>query len=291
MLVNRIRAFNSSNSYLNSLDLNSLDTLVCGIAGFVSKPQVADGFARDVVLRMTNRMLSRGPDAEGLWAGDGITLGHRRLAILDLDARANQPMVSTDGRYTIVFNGEIYNFGELRRSLEEKGMVFMTTSDTEVLLALFESEGERMLPKLRGMFAFAVWDRETSELFLARDPYGIKPLYYTQTPDGMLFASQVRAILASGRVSFEQEPAGLAGFFLWGSVPEPWTLYRNVFALPAGHWLRVCGAAVKSAVCWHDIRTHWHAGTGEVAICRPREVPPDRSAASPPARSRLHRHH
>ena len=96
-----------------------------------------------------------------------------------------------------------------------------------------------MLPRLRGMFAFAIWDTQTRELFLARDPYGIKPLYYARTNHGLIFASQVKALLASGLVSTEREPAGWAGFFLWGSVPEPWTLFRDMFALPAGHWLRV----------------------------------------------------
>lgn len=206
---------------------------------------------------MVTRMHTRGPDAEGLWTSAGIVLGHRRLAILDLGARANQPMVSTDGRYTIVFNGEIYNFRELRRELEAEGVAFRTTSDTEVLLALFAREGERMLPRLRGMFAFAIWDTQTRELFLARDPYGIKPLYYTRTKDGLLFASQVKALLASGLVSKERELAGLAGFYLWGSVPEPWTLFRDVFALPAGHWLRVRAGVPESPVCWHEIRQHW----------------------------------
>lgn len=206
---------------------------------------------------MVARMHTRGPDAEGLWTSAGVVLGHRRLAILDLEARANQPMVSTDGRYTIVFNGEIYNFRELRRELEAEGVAFRTTSDTEVLLALFARDGERMLPKLRGMFALAIWDTQTRELFLARDPYGIKPLYYTRTKDGLLFASQVKALLASGLVSAEREPAGLAGFYLWGSVPEPWTLYRDVFALPAGNWLRVRAGVPGSPVCWHDIRQHW----------------------------------
>ena len=202
-------------------------------------PGVSEASALDAVRRMTARMHTRGPDAEGVWASEGVVLGHRRLAILDLDARANQPMVSTDGRYTIVFNGEIYNFHELRRELAAEGIAFRTTSDTEVLLALFAREGERMLPRLRGMFAFAIWDTQTRELFLARDPYGIKPLYYTRTKDGFVFASQVKALLASGLVATEREPAGLVGFYLWGSVPEPWTLFHDVFALPAGHWLRV----------------------------------------------------
>ncbi|MHB8159797.1 MAG: asparagine synthase (glutamine-hydrolyzing) [Thermoleophilia bacterium] len=230
---------------------------MCGIAGFISTPRASEASALDATRRMVTRMHTRGPDAEGLWTSAGVVLGHRRLAILDLDARANQPMVSTDGRYTIVFNGEIYNFRELRRELEAKGIAFRTTSDTEVLLALFAREGERMLPRLRGMFAFAIWDTQTRELFLARDPYGIKPLYYTRTKDGLLFASQVKALLASGLVPKELEPAGLAGFYLWGSVPEPWTLYRDVFALPAGHLLRVRAGAPESPVCWHEIRKHW----------------------------------
>jgi asparagine synthase (glutamine-hydrolysing) len=230
---------------------------MCGIAGIVGNPHASNVFAIDAVHRMTDHMHPRGPDAEGVWTGEGVVLGHRRLAILDLDARANQPMVSADGRYTIVFNGEIYNFRELRGALEAAGVAFHTTSDTEVLLALFAREGERMLPKLRGMFSFAIWDTQTRELFLARDPYGIKPLYYSQTRDGLLFASQVKALLASGRVSTEPEPAGLAGFYLWGSVPEPWTLYRDVLALPAGHWLRVRAGVTDAPICWHDIRAHW----------------------------------
>lgn len=235
---------------------------MCGIAGFISTPRASEASALDATRRMVARMHTRGPDAEGLWSSEGVVFGHRRLAILDLDARANQPMVAADGRYTIVFNGEIYNFRELRRELEEEGVAFRTTSDTEVLLALFAREGERMLPKLRGMFAFAIWDTQSRELFLARDPYGIKPLYYTRTKDGLLFASQVKALLASGLVSAEREPAGLAGFYLWGSVPEPWTLFRDVFALPAGHWLRVRAGVPESPVCWHDIRQHWREKVG-----------------------------
>lgn len=230
---------------------------MCGIAGFISTSRVPAASALDAVRWMTNRMHTRGPDAEGLWSGEGVVLGHRRLAILDLDARANQPMVSADGRYNIVFNGEIYNFRELRSTLEAEGVAFRTTSDTEVLLALYIREGERMLPRLRGMFAFAIWDTQNRELFLARDPYGIKPLYYTLTKDGLIFASQVKALLASGLVSKDREPAGLAGFYLWGSVPEPWTLYRDVFALPAGHWMRVRDSVPDAPVCWHDIRQHW----------------------------------
>lgn len=236
---------------------NTEDTRLCGIAGLVLTPRAGEAAALDAVQRMNGRMRVRGPDAEGLWTGEGVVMGHRRLAIIDLDPRANQPMLSADGRYAIVFNGEIYNFRELRRELEAEGVAFRTTSDTEVLLALFAREGERMLPRLRGMFAFAIWDVQLRELFLARDPYGIKPLYYTRTKDGVLFASQVKALLCSGLVSVGIEPAGLAGFYLWGSVPEPWTLYRDVFALPAGHWLRVSNGVSQAPMRWHDIRAHW----------------------------------
>jgi asparagine synthase (glutamine-hydrolysing) len=231
---------------------------MCGIAGVFTWERHR---AEEAVRNMNRAQVHRGPDNEGLQTislpAGFLVLGHRRLAILDLDSRANQPMVSIDGHYTIVFNGEIYNFRELRRELEADGVAFRTTSDTEVLLALFARDGERMLPRLRGMFAFAIWDTHSHELFMARDPYGIKPLYYTRTKNGFLFASQVKALLASGLVSTESETAGLAGFYLWGSVPEPWTLFRDVLALPAGHWLRVRAGVPDAPVYWHDIRAEW----------------------------------
>ena len=230
---------------------------MCGIAGCASSSDASPESGVAATRRMIQRMRRRGPDAEGVFSADGVVLGHRRLAILDLTPRADQPMLSDDRRFSIVFNGEIYNFQELRRALMSEGVRFDTTSDTEVLLALYARQGVDMLRKLRGMFAFAIWDAHARELFLARDPYGIKPLYYAHTRDGLLFASQVKALIASGLVPGSPEPAGLAGFYLWGSVPEPWTLYRDVFALPAGHWLRVRAGVPGTPKCWHDIRTHW----------------------------------
>lgn len=258
---------------------------MCGIAGLISTPRSSEASALDAVQRMIERMRPRGPDAGGLWAAEGVALGHRRLAILDLDARANQPMVSANGRYIIVFNGEIYNFRELRRELEAEGVAFHTTSDTEVLSALFAREGERMLPRLRGMFAFAIWDSHYRELFMARDPYGIKPLYYTRTKESLLFASQVKALLASGMISNEREAAGMAGFYLWGSVPEPWTLFRDVFALPSGHWLRMRDGVLEAPVCWHDIRTHWRGSAGRQSSPDLRELV--RQAVSDSVRAHL----
>lgn len=204
-------------------------------------------------------MRPRGPDDAGLWQEDGVLLGHRRLAILDLDHRAAQPMSSPDGRHVIVYNGEIYNFRDLRRGLETEGHSFRTTSDTEVLLALFALHGAAMLPLLRGMFAFVIWDRETRRAFAARDPYGIKPLFYTETDHGSLIASQVKALLATGQVSRQPDARGQAGFWMLGSVPEPHTWFLDIKALPAGHFLWIEDGRLGEPRCWHEIGKAWRA--------------------------------
>jgi asparagine synthase (glutamine-hydrolysing) len=152
-------------------------------------------------------------------------------------------MVSEAGRFVIVFNGEIYNYRELRRELEQQGACFRTTSDTEVLLHLYARHRTKMVHRLRGMFAFAIWDEERGGLFLARDAYGIKPLYTANDGWTFRFASQVKALLAGAHVSRDPEPAGIVGFHLFGNVPEPFTLYRDIRALPAGHtqWVDEAG--------------------------------------------------
>lgn len=219
------------------------------------------------------RLHPRGPDGEGQWRGEGVYLGHRRLAILDLDLRAAQPMHSGCGRYVIVFNGEIYNYRVLRAELEAGGVTFRTTSDTEVLLALFIAEGEAMLPKLHGMFAFVIWDRVARRAFAARDPYGIKPLYVAKTPDGILLASQVKALLATGLVDRAPDPMGRTGFWLLGSVPEPHTGYRDIRALPAGHCLWIEQERVTRQRCWHDLGAAWReANAAEAALLPPGEI-------------------
>jgi asparagine synthase (glutamine-hydrolysing) len=183
----------------------------------------------------------RGPDGEGVWvAGDGLVgLGHRRLAIIDLTDAGAQPMVSIDGKARIVFNGEIYNYRELRAELEGQGCRFQSGSDTEVILELYQRCGKDCVHKLRGMYAFAIWDEGRQGLFLARDPFGIKPLYYADNGKTFMAASQVKALLAAGGVDTRPEPAGHVGFFLWGYVPEPYTCYRGIRALPAGSTLWV----------------------------------------------------
>jgi asparagine synthase (glutamine-hydrolysing) len=242
---------------------------MCGIAGLVVPARESTDERAHVqpVRRMIRRMDARGPDAEGLWTGHGVVLGHKRLAIIDLDPRSNQPMTFANERYFLVFNGEIYNYRELRSELESQGELFHTTSDSEVMLALYKRMGEKMLPRLRGMFAFAIWDAQSRELFLARDPYGIKPLYYAQTSDGVLFASQVKALLASGLVSPEMEPAGVAGFYLWGSVPEPWTTFKGVLSLPAGSWMSVRSSIPSAPVRWDDIGNAW--GQEQISLSEP----------------------
>lgn len=181
-------------------------------------------------------MAARGPDGLGSWvAADArLGLGHRRLAIIDLSTAAAQPMHSACGRYVITFNGEIYNYKDLRRRLEARGRQFRTSSDTEVLLELYASAGADMVPELRGMFAFAIWDNERRTLFLARDPNGIKPLYYSDDGWTFRFASQVKALLAGGGCDSSPDPGGLAGFYMFGAVPEPLTMFRAIRALPAG---------------------------------------------------------
>lgn len=210
-----------------------------------------------------HRMRARGPDGEGLWQEDAVILGHRRLAILDLDPRAAQPMHSACGRYVIVFNGEIYNFRALRKQLEAGGASFRTTSDTEVILTLFATEGPAMLDKLHGMFALVIWDRHTRRAFAARDPYGIKPLYIASVTGGVLLGSQVKALRATGLVSDAPDPRGQAGFWMLGSVPEPHTWYRDIRALPAGHFAWIESGRVAEAVCWHDIGKAWR----EAPVC------------------------
>lgn len=209
---------------------------MCGIVAAYSYRGGQIDPARLLQMRDSEQLASRGPDCAGLWVDpDGrVALAHRRLAIIDLSEAAAQPMSDAEGRRVVSFNGEIYNYRDLRRRLEARGYRFRTHSDTEVLLHLFEERGEAMVHDLRGMFAFALWDGPSRSLFLARDPYGIKPLYYADDGRCTWTASQVRPLLMAEGVDRRPEAAGHAGFFLWGHVPDPFTLYRGIRALPAG---------------------------------------------------------
>src|SRR5215471_9326755 len=214
---------------------------MCGIAGIYAFHYAANPVDRNELRRIRDHMAARGPDGVGEWySQDGrVGFGHRRLTIIDLSERGAQPMMSADGKLVVTFNGEIYNYRQLRASLEARGHTFRTQTDTEVLLHLYAEKGEAMVHDLRGMFAFGLWDEEKSGLLLARDPYGIKPLYYADDGWTLRFASQVKALLAGGKVSRDPEPAGWVGFWLFGSVPEPFTTYQEIRALPAGSVLWV----------------------------------------------------
>lgn len=228
---------------------------MCGIAGIVAYRQSAPPVDRAELLAVRESMAVRGPDGSGLWmSGDGRTgLAHRRLAIIDPTEAASQPMASADGALHITFNGEIYNFRELRAELAARGRTFRTQSDTEVLLALYAERGPAMVHALRGMYAFAIWDEGKKALFLARDPFGVKPLYYADDGSTLRFASQVKALVAGGAVGSDADPAGHVGFLVLGSVPEPFTMYRAVRALPAGSTLTLRREGAPAVARFFDI--------------------------------------
>lgn len=170
---------------------------MCGISGIVNIR--GNAVERSDIARLTDLIAHRGPDGAGIWfsANRSVALGHRQLAIIDPGEGGYQPMVSSDGQYVITYNGEIYNFLELRRDLEAKGVIFRTQSDTEVILAAWQIWGEDMLLRFNGMWAFGILDTRSNELFLARDRFGIKPLLYALTPERLVFASEHRALIRS----------------------------------------------------------------------------------------------
>ena len=194
-----------------------------------------------MVLRLNDLQRRRGPDGKGLWSSDDnrVVLGHRRLAIIETGAAGAQPMSDATGRWVISFNGEIYNYRALKAELERLGYVFRTNSDTEVLINAVARWGEAGLKKLRGMYAFALWDALKQELWLARDPYGIKPLYVSESQGTIWFASQARALAPGAPVDIRRDAAALTGFYLWGHVPEPFSWWAGVRMLPAGHVQRI----------------------------------------------------
>jgi asparagine synthase (glutamine-hydrolysing) len=225
---------------------------MCGIAAIFNYGEFSP-VDRDEVIRMRDQMFARGRDGEGEWLSqDGrVGLGHRRLTIIDLSEAGAQPMWNADRSLGIVFNGEIYNYRELRSQLSAGGYQFRSHSDTEVLLALYEKQGEAMLDKLRGMYAFAIWDRNKQGLFLARDPFGIKPLYYSDNGHTIRVCSQIKPLRDCGKIDLAPDPAGHVGFFLWGHVPDPYTMFCNIRSLPAGSsmWVGRDGPRVPRSFC------------------------------------------
>ncbi|MBD3728546.1 MAG: amidotransferase 1, exosortase A system-associated [Sphingomonadales bacterium] len=226
---------------------------MCGIAGLFHcpTPKPVDP-AR--IERMCDAMEHRGPDGAGVWTAPGVGLGHRRLSIIDL-AGSPQPMHSADGRAAIVFNGEIYNYRELRAELQAGGAQFRTDGDTEVILAAWQRWGADCLPRLHGMFAFALYDLERRELLLARDRFGVKPLFMAPLSDGSLaFASELKGLLAHPLLRREADPLAVEDYLTWGYVPDHRSMLKGVEKLPAGHYrLLRHGAPPPAPVQWWDI--------------------------------------
>jgi asparagine synthase (glutamine-hydrolysing) len=222
---------------------------MCGICGKVYlDPERA--VTPQELARMAATMMHRGPDGEGVWTEGHVGLAHRRLSIIDLRAVAGQPMSNEDGSVWVTFNGEIYNFRELRIELERQGHVFRTHSDTEVIVHAYEAYGRKCLERFRGMFAFAIWDNRTRSLFLARDRVGKKPLYYALSRDRFLFASEIKAILAEGSVSPALDPIALDHYLALRYIPAPRTAFRGVHKLPAGHWLELHAGRLEIGRYW-----------------------------------------
>ena len=238
---------------------------MCGLAGLFDIKGLRP-FDPALLQRMTDVIAHRGPDGEGHHLEPGVALGHRRLAIIDL-AGGVQPMRTSDGALTIVFNGEIYNFQELRAELEAKGARFRTRSDTEVLLHGWRAWGERLLSRLNGMFAFALWDAREQTLVLARDRFGKKPLHYAQTPDGVLvFGSEIKSLLCDAAVDRALDPTAVADFFAYGYAPDPKSIYRDVRKLPPAHVLIARrGQAPQLRCYWSLLET----------LAEPAEVSPE----------------
>ena len=222
---------------------------MCGIVGkfnFRSLEPVPPA----LIESMRDRMVHRGPDDAGVYVDGPVGLGHRRLSIIDLSARGHQPMSARNGTLWITFNGEIYNFQILRKQLEGKGHVFSSNCDTEVILNLYQEYGVACLKHLRGMFAFAIWDQKKQVLFLARDRIGKKPLFYYFDGNVLIFASEIKAILADPLVAKEMNYEAFCDYFKYLYVPDPKTIYRNIFKLEPGYFLTCSRTGIEKAQYW-----------------------------------------
>lgn len=227
---------------------------MCGIAGFTH----FDGYMGDknTLKKMGDSIYHRGPDAGAEYADEYVGLAHRRLAIIDLSDAGIQPMTSHDGKYIIIFNGEIYNFQALRAELGAAGYPFKTLTDTEVILALYATEGENLLSKLNGMFAFALWDTTTKKLMIARDRMGKKPLYYLQTETQFAFASEIKAILTLPDVPRDIRLDAVYDFFAYQYVPDPKSIFTHIHKLPPGHYMTVDTDGIKITQYWDVFFKH-----------------------------------
>ena len=230
---------------------------MCGIAGFVLRSGQADA-AR--IRAMCDIMRHRGPDDFGFHLDRECALGMRRLSIIDLNT-GHQPISNEDGSVWVVFNGEIYNYQSLRRDLQRAGHAFRTDSDTETLIHLYEEEGRSGLDRLRGMFAYAIWDGARNRLFIARDRFGKKPLYYAESSSGFWFGSELKCLRAAG-LRLEPDAEGLRLFFQFGYIPDPYTAFAGVRRLPSGSWLTFENGQLATGAYWRPPEPSVAAPTG-----------------------------
>jgi asparagine synthase (glutamine-hydrolysing) len=221
---------------------------MCGICGIFEYERQTD-IAFDRVHKMNQTMIHRGPDDGGVFVGPGIGLGHRRLSIVDL-AGGHQPMSNEDGKVWVLLNGEIYNYPELRAELLSRGHRFATNSDTEAIVHLYEDYAEGCFAKLRGMFSIAIWDSQRRKLVLARDRVGKKPLFYAANREGILFGSELKALLASDTLAKDIDERALSDYFSFGYIPAPKTIYRSVRKVMPGHYLVASADGVKETRYW-----------------------------------------
>ena len=264
---------------------------MCGLVGILRR----DGEPADVrsIDRMLSPMLHRGPDGRGSWAENEVALGHLRLSILDLSERASQPIAAAGGEGVLVYNGEVYNFRELRSELEREGAVFASSGDTEVVLqALLRWGPERAIPRFNGMFAFAYFDRRARELWLARDRLGIKPLYLAERGGELLFASEPQALLAHPAVSCRPDRLAIASFVLRGRPDARVTCFEGIEAIEPGSWWRIRGSRVERHRYFHvlddlDVERLLAAAPAD-AVAR-FERAPRRERAAPPRERRAAR--
>ena len=223
---------------------------MCGIAGFVEpNPALTAIERRDVIQHMCDVIAHRGPDDEGFYVDGGMALGMRRLSIIDL-ATGHQPISNEDGSVRIVFNGEIYNYAELRAGLLQRGHQFRTNSDTETIVHLYEELGDRCVEKLRGMFGFAIWDTREQKLLLARDRIGKKPMHYAQAGGAFIFGSEIKSLLQHPSMRRETNLESVSDFLSFGYVPEPQTAFRGIHKLLPGHTLTFKNGQVSTRCYW-----------------------------------------
>jgi asparagine synthase (glutamine-hydrolysing) len=238
---------------------------MCGICGLCFFDKKQENF--DSLKKMTSALKHRGPDDEGYYTDVGIALGHRRLSIIDLDT-GKQPIHNENKSIYVVFNGEIYNFPEIKKNLEEKGHRFYTKTDTEVLVHLYEEMGEKCLERLNGMFTFAIWDKKGRKLLLARDRIGIKPLYYSYNSNGLAFASEPKALLRLPWVEGRLDPHGLSHYLSYDFIPAPYCIYEDIRKVPPGHKVVYQNGKLRCERYWDlDLSDRFGGGMNEEEIC------------------------